>query len=238
MARVRWGILGCGNIATSAIAPAIRWSDNGDLVAIGSRSLERARAKAEALGARTAYGSYEELVADPDVDAVYIGLPNALHATWAIAAANAKKHVLCDKSLALTVADAHAMKGAARANGVRLACGFMYRHHPQWTLVRSLLADGVIGAVRHVRAAFRATLANPEDHRWTQGGALFDVTCYPVDAARLVTGEEPCRAQAVGDVASDDALLEFPSGAVVEACCLISSARPSSTASARVSPAP
>jgi predicted dehydrogenase len=223
MRRVRWGIVGCGSIASSAIAPAVRWSSNGELLAVASRSKERAAERAAAVGAPRAYGTYEALLDDPDVDVVYLGLPNGEHARWAIAAANAGKHVLCDKSLTLSIEDALAMREAARSRGVVLVEGFMVRHHPQWTLLRSLLDEGAIGAVRHVRASFRASLPSRDDHRWSKelgGGALFDVTCYAVNAARFVTGEEPARVMgtatwaASGVDVSTDALLELPSGAV------------------------
>ena len=220
---VRWGILGCGSIATSAIAPAIRWSEDGELLAIGSRTKERALAKAAELGVPRAYGSYEELLADPEIDAVYLGLPNGEHARWALAAAEAGKHVLCDKSLTLDVSHALDLREAFRARDLVLVEGFMIRHHPQWTLVRTLLDKDAIGAVRHVRAWFRATLDNADDHRWSPtlgGGALFDVTCYAVNVARFVTGEEPVRALGTARWADSgvdeatDALLELPSGAV------------------------
>jgi len=221
--RVRWGILGCGSIASSAIAPAIRWSANGELVAVGSRSLERARERAHAVGAARAHGDYASLLADADVDAIYIGLPNGEHARWAIAAAEAKKHVLCDKSLALSLDDALAMREAFRARGLRLVEGFMVRHHPQWELARRLA--GEIGRVRVVRAWLSGTLADPGNHRFSRelgGGALFDVTCYAVNAARLLIGEEPVRALATarwlghGVDEATHALLEFPGGAVAE----------------------
>jgi predicted dehydrogenase len=221
--RVRWGILGCGSIASSAIAPAIRWSANGELVAVGSRSIERARERAAAVGAARAHGRYEALLADPEVDAVYLGLPNGEHARWAIAAAEAGKHVLCDKSLALSLDDARRTGEAFRARGLRLVEGFMVRHHPQWELARRLVAE--IGPVRTVRAWLAGTTADPGNYRWSRelgGGALFDVTCYAVNAARLVAGEEPVRAQATarwrspGVDEATHALLEFPGGAVAE----------------------
>lgn len=223
MTAVRWGILGCGSIATSAIIPAIRWAGGSDLLAIASRSLDRAKQKCAEVGAPRAYGSYEELVRDREIDAIYIGLPNGEHTRWAIAAAEAGKHVLCDKSLALDNASAIAARRAFSERGLRLVEGFMYRHHPQWTLVRSLLDGGTIGRVRHVRAVFRATLDDAKDHRWSKtlgGGALFDVTCYAINVARLVTREEPAKARAFarftpeGVDESTDALLQFPSGAV------------------------
>lgn len=223
MKRVRWGILGCGSIASSAIAPAIQWSANGELLAIASRTPERAAEKAKELGAPRAYGRYEELLADPDVDAVYLGLPNGLHAHWAMHAAHAGKHVLCDKSLTLDVASARALRELFRSRDLVLVEGFMVRHHPQWTLVHSLITKDAIGPVRQVRAWFRATLDRPGDHRWSKtlgGGALFDVTCYAINVARFVIGEEPSRVLATARWASSgvdeatDALLEFPGGAV------------------------
>ncbi|MDB5220560.1 MAG: oxidoreductase domain protein [Myxococcaceae bacterium] len=220
---VRWGILGCGAIATSAIAPAIHWANRNELLAVGSRTLERATRKAAEVGAPRAHGAYEALLADSDIDAIYIGVPNGEHARWAVAAAAAGKHVLCDKSLSLTAGDARAIGEAFRARDLVLVEGFMVRHHPQWTVVRRLLGEGLIGKVQHVRAWLRATLDHPTDHRWSKdlgGGALYDVTCYAVNAARMVVGEEPIRTQATarwtetGVDHSTDALLEFPGGAV------------------------
>ena len=220
---VRWGIIGCGNIATTAVVPAIHWADGSELLAVASRTQERATQKAAETGAPRAYGCYEALLADGDVDAIYIGLPNGEHARWAIDAARAGKHVLCEKSLALDVSDALAARAAFRERDRVLVEGFMVRHHPQWTVVKRLVESGAIGAVRHVRAWLRATHADPANHRWSKklgGGALFDVTCYPVNVARFVLGEEPARAKAsarwasAGVDESTDALLEFPSGAV------------------------
>lgn len=219
MDRVRWGILGCGAIASSALAPAMRWSSNGTLIAAASRE----KSKAEALGVPRPYGAYEALLADPEVDAIYIGLPNGLHRRWAIAAAEAGKHVLCDKSLALTADDASAVGEAFRRRGLVLVEGFMVRHHPQWTRAREIVESGAIGAPRHVRAVFRATLGKDDDHRWSPslgGGALFDVTCYAVNAARYFLREEPTAARGIarwrrpGADASTDAILDFASGAV------------------------
>lgn len=223
---IRWGIIGCGSIATSAIAPAIHWADRNELLAVASRVQRRADEKAAQVGAPRAYGCYEAILADSDVDAIYLGLPNGEHARWAIAAANAGKHVLCDKSLALDAADAREVTRAFRQRGRRLVEGFMVRHHPQWTLAHALVTSGKIGRVRHVRAWLRATLDDESDHRWSNelgGGALFDVTCYAVNAARFFIGEEPSRARATarwaspGPDAADestDALLDFPGGAV------------------------
>ena len=223
MSVVRWGILGCGSIASSAIAPAISWSQDSELLAIGSRTPERAAAKAAELGASRAYGRYEDMLADPEIDAVYIGVPTGEHARWALAAAAAGKHVLCEKSLTLDLSHALDVRDECAARNLVLVEGFMYRHHPQWTRVRALLDEDTIGRVRHVRAWFRATLDDGANHRWSPslgGGALFDLTCYAVNVARFAIGEEPSRALGTARWAESgvdeatDALLEFPSGAV------------------------
>ena len=220
---VRWGIIGCGSIATHAIAPAIHWADKNELLAVASRTQERADRKAAEVGAPRAYGAYEAVLADSEIDAVYIGVPTGEHAHWAIEAAMAGKHVLCEKSLALTAKDAHAMRAAFARQNLVLVEAVMVRHHPQWTVVRQLLLADTLGKVRHVRACLRATLGKPEDHRWSKtlgGGALFDVTCYGVNVARMIIGEEPTRTIARATWApsgvdeSTDAILEFPGGAV------------------------
>src|SRR5262245_20559088 len=220
-ARVRWGILGCGAIAASAIAPAIRWSKHGELVAVGSRTRARAEERAKVVEARVAHASYEALVADPGIDAIYIGTPNGDHARWALAAVEHGKHVLCDKSLCLRDDEATALREAFTKKKKRLVEGFMVRHHPQWSRARDLVTE--IGGATHIRAWFRAMLDRDDDHRWSAelgGGALFDVGCYPINAARYFAGEEPRRAQAftklrsTGVDESTDALLEFPGGAI------------------------
>ena len=190
--RVRWGILGCGAIAQAALAPAIRWSSNGTLLAVASRDPVAAASKARLVGALRAYGSYTALLEDSEVEAVYVGLPNGLHEEWVVKAAEAGKHVLCEKSLGLSHASAQRMARAAKTRAVRLVEAFMYRHHPQWDLVRRLLAEGAIGEVRALRAGL-AGRAPAADHRFSPlgGGALYDVTCYGVDVARFLFGAEP-----------------------------------------------
>jgi D-xylose 1-dehydrogenase (NADP+, D-xylono-1,5-lactone-forming) len=197
--KVRWGILGCGWVARDGIAPAIHWSHNGELAAVASRDPATARAHAAAIGARRAHGSYEALLADDEIDAVYIGLPNGLHEPWALRAAEAGKDVLCEKSLTLSSASAHRLRAAFRARGLRLVEAFMYRHHPQWEIVRRLLREGAIGEVRSLRAGFTGSGLPDDNHRFSislGGGALFDLTCYAVDATRYLLGTEPIRASA------------------------------------------
>jgi predicted dehydrogenase len=225
--QVGWGILGCGWIGTDAIAPAIQWSQNGRIVAVASRDRSVAEAKARKIGAERAYAPYEALLEDREVDAVYIGLPNGLHEEWTIRCSQAGKHVLCEKSLAFTSEAAARMIAACRDRGLRLVEAFMYRHHPQWSLLREIIDGGAIGKVRIVRASFCGRFEKPTDHRWSAdlgGGALWDLTCYGVDVARYVTRAEVTRVAAVADArtgegvdATSQASLELTSGAIAAA---------------------
>jgi predicted dehydrogenase len=192
--QLRWGILSTARIATTKVVPATRRAANSEVVAIGSRDRGRAEAAARQLGIPAAYGSYEAVLADDEVDAVYLPLPNHLHAEWAIAAARAGKHVLCEKPLAVTTADARAMVEAADAAGVRLMEAFMYRLHPMWDTVAELIASGRIGALQHVHSWFSYFNDDPDDIRnqvAAGGGGLLDIGGYCVDATRLVVGREP-----------------------------------------------
>jgi D-xylose 1-dehydrogenase (NADP+, D-xylono-1,5-lactone-forming) len=235
MARIGWGILGCGWIATAAIAPAIALSKSGRLVAVASRDKKIAQDKARQLGAQRSYSPYEAMLEDREVDAVYIGLPNGLHETWALRCAEAGKHVLCEKSLAMSAEVARRMASAFDARRLRLVEAFMYRHHPQWRVVREFLSSGALGEVRLARACFAGTIPRSDDHRWSKelgGGALWDLTCYGVDAARYVLGVEPTRVTAFADAhtpegvdRSTQALLEFPGGIVASAAGSLSASQ-------------
>lgn len=195
MNNLRWGVLGCANIALRAVIPAIQQSRTNRVVAIASRDLDRAKEAASRLEIERAYGSYEELLADPDIDAVYIPLPNHLHAEWTIRAASAGKHVLCEKPIALTADEASRMVEACREAGVHLAEAFMYRHHPRYAAIRQAIAEGAIGEIRSIRGAF--TFNRPDDLENVRfrldygGGSVYDVGCYPISAARMILGEEP-----------------------------------------------
>ncbi len=225
MDELRWGILSSANIATEKVIPGIRKSARSRVVAIGSRDLERAQAVAVRHDIERAYGSYEALLADPDVDAVYIPLPNHLHAEWAIRAVRAGKHVLCEKPLALDVAEVDAMEKAARESGVVLAEAFMYRHHPQTLKVKELVDGGAIGAVRFVRGTFSFPLSRPDDVRlrpeWG-GGCLWDVGCYPLSFTRFLLGAEPVEmfgSQVLGPSGIDETFagqLVFPGGVLAQ----------------------
>ena len=192
-APLRWGILGTARINRMLIPP-LQTSPNNRLVAVASRELARGEEYAREWRIGRVHGSYEALLADPEIDAVYIPLPNHLHAEWTIKAARAGKHVLCEKPLALTLEDVDAMAAASREAGVVLAEGFMYRHHPQTLRVKQLLDEGAIGALRYLRGAFTFELTRPNDVRlrpeWG-GGCLWDIGCYPVSFARFLVGAEP-----------------------------------------------
>jgi xylose dehydrogenase (NAD/NADP) len=226
--RVGWGIIGCGWIGTEAVAPAIRASNNGRLVAVASRDRDLALSKAREIGAERAYAPYEAMLADPQVDAVYIGLPNGLHEEWAIRSAQAGKHVLCEKSLAMTAVSATRMAAAFAPRKLRLIEAFMYRHHPQWAVVQSLLGEGAIGKPLTLRAAFCSRFDKPANHRWSAalgGGALWDLTCYAVNAARYLAGAEVVEAVAIADSqtvegvdASTFGSLRFAGGLLASVC--------------------
>ncbi|MCZ7575207.1 MAG: Gfo/Idh/MocA family oxidoreductase [Ardenticatenaceae bacterium] len=188
---LRWGVLGPGKIARS-VAPALATS--GRLVAIGSRDEARARAFADRYGAPKAYGSYEALLADVEVEAVYVAVPNSLHAEWSIKAARAGKHVLCEKPLAVSVAEAQDMLVAAQEAGIVLMEGFMYRSHPQMPALKAVVEAGQIGELRLIVSCFSFSVDRSGDVRLSAelaGGSLWDVGCYCVNLARFLAGGEP-----------------------------------------------
>lgn len=189
---LRWGVLGVANIAVRAVIPAIQRSTNGRLVALASRSAEKARDAGARFGIPRVHPSYEALLADPEVDAVYIPLPNAMHREWTIRSAEAGKHVLCEKPLAVTAADAAEMVAVCRQRGVALMEAFMYRFHPRTLRVTEMAAQGAVGDVRLVRTSFTFRLRSRENIRLDPGlggGGLYDVGCYGVNVSRLLLGE-------------------------------------------------
>ncbi|GIH07816.1 oxidoreductase [Rhizocola hellebori] len=199
-ANVRWGVLSTAAIAIEHVIPAIGKAAGCEVVAIASRTTERAEAVAAGLGIPRAYGSYAELLSDPQVDCVYIGLPNSMHVEWAVRAAEAGKAVLCDKPMALNAGETGRIVDAARAQGVLLTEGFMYRYHQQFRWLRGLLDDGVVGQVRTIRGAIGFVIGPPPNIRLDPelgGGALLDVGCYPLDAMCLLFGAAPTAARAV-----------------------------------------
>jgi xylose dehydrogenase (NAD/NADP) len=197
--KLRWGVLSTANIGRAAVNPAIQASANGVLVAVGSRDAERARAFAEHASIPRWHGSYEALVDDPEVDALYIPLPNSMHLEWSVRAAEAGKHVLCEKPLALDAGECREMQAAAEANGVKLMEAFMYRFHPRTGKVLDMVRSGALGELRILRSAFSFRLTRPGNIRMDPalgGGALMDVGCYCVNVSRTMVGGEPVAAQA------------------------------------------
>lgn len=195
----RWGVLSTAKIGRDHLIPAIVDADNGVLSAIASRDLGKAQALAERFGARHAFGSYEELLESPDVDGVYIPLPTSQHLEWAIKAAEAGKHVLVEKPLALAAKDILPLIKLRDAKKVLVCEAFMVTYHPQWIKVRDLIASGAIGRLRHVQGAFSYYNVDPGNMRnqlALGGGALPDIGVYPVVSTRFATGKEPIRVQA------------------------------------------
>lgn len=193
--KLRWGLLSTARI-NARLIDAVRASGRSEVVAIASRSVEGARAWADERGIERAYGSYEELVADPDLDVLYNPLPNRLHAPWTVKALKAGKHVLCEKPIALSVVQTEIMFRTASREGRVLAEAFMYRHHPRTAAVKALVADGAIGRLRRIHGAFTFPFDRSDNWRWDEdegGGSLWDVGCYPVSFSRFVTGAEPTR---------------------------------------------
>ncbi len=191
---VSWGVMGVADIATKKVIPAMQGSDMSEVIAIASRSEERAARSAEELEIPRAYGSYRELLEDPDIEAVYIPLPNHLHPEWTVAAARAGKHVLCEKPLATTSVEARRMIDECEGAGVKLMEAFMYRLHPMWILVRDLVKRGAIGDVLSIQTIFTYHNVDPADIRNITeygGGALYDIGCYAVNAARMLYEDEP-----------------------------------------------
>jgi len=199
---IRWGILSTAKIARKALVGAIRASSNGELAAVASRSGERARAFAREEGIPVAHGSYEALLDDDGMDAVYLPLPNSLHREWSIRAAEAGKHVLCEKPLALDPAECLEMAAAASAHGVSLMEAFMYRFHPRTERALEMVRSGAIGELKQIRSSFTFPLDRPDDIRWSRelgGGALMDVGCYCVDVSRALAGREPVEVRAMAN---------------------------------------
>jgi predicted dehydrogenase len=198
---VRWGVLGAARIAREQVIPAVRRSGCGEVVAVSSAS-GRAGSYAADLGIARAFDTHEELLAEPDVDAVYIALPNALHASWIVRAARAGKHVLCEKPLVLGTGELAEVEAAVEESGVHLAEAFMYRHHPQLATVHELIAAGEIGELvaMHARLHFSLPRDGEPDIRLRPdlgGGSLLDLGCYPVDLFGGLAGSDPDEVAAV-----------------------------------------
>ena len=198
--KLRWGVLGVAAIATEKVIPAMQQGARSQVVAIASRDPEKAVRAADTLGIPVAHGSYEALLADPDIDAVYNPLPNHLHVPWSIKAAEAGKHVLCEKPIALTVVEANQLLEARDRTGVKIGEAFMVRNHPQWVAAQQIIGAGRIGEVRSILGSFSYFNDDPRNIRNVVdygGGGLMDIGCYLIYTARLIFGRAPARAAGV-----------------------------------------
>jgi predicted dehydrogenase len=197
MRTIRWGVIGTGKIGLTKTIPAMQRGKHCSIDAIASRDLEKARAAAGPIGIPKAYGSYEALLADPDIDAVYIALPNHLHVPWSIKAIEAGKHVLCEKPIGLDAAEAEQLAAAAAAHPhLKVMEAFMYRQHPQWQRAAELVRTGAIGELRAIQSAFAYHNVDPQNIRNQRdigGGGLMDIGCYNVSLSRFIFDAEPSR---------------------------------------------
>jgi predicted dehydrogenase len=228
MAKVRWGVLGAAKIAITKVIPAMQRGAWSEVVGIASREPDKARRAASDLAIPKAYGSYQELLADPEIEAVYIPLPNHLHVSWSIRAAEAGKHVLCEKPIALSAAECRTLIEARDRTGVKIGEAFMVRTHPQWIRARELVRSKEIGDLRAIQVAFsyfNRDAANIRNVREWGGGALMDIGCYAIQIARFLFEQEPV--DVVGKLDRDpdfgvdrltSAVLQFPSGHCVFTC--------------------
>jgi predicted dehydrogenase len=195
--KVRWGVLSTANIGVKKVIPAMQQGTYCDMVGIASRDLEKALAVADQLGFARAYGSYEELLADPTIEAVYIPLPNHLHVPWSIRALEAGKHVLCEKPIGLTMAEGQKLLDAAQKHAhLKVMEAFMYRHHPQWQRARQIVAEGGIGELRTIQSFFSYFNNDPNNIRNIAdigGGGLMDIGCYCISLSRFIFDAEPER---------------------------------------------
>src|SRR4051794_14709980 len=218
--KLKWGILGAAKIARTKVIPAMQKSDRCEILGLASRDSATAKASAEALGISKAYGSYEEMLADPQIEAIYNPLPNHLHVPWSIRAARAGKHVLCEKPIGLSAAEGRALIAARDETGVKIGEAFMVRTHPQWIRVRELVRSGELGELRSVVCAFSYFKWDLNDIRakaeWG-GGGLLDIGCYPIQLSRFVFEQEPVRVAGIVNLDPDmgvdrltSGILEFP----------------------------
>src|ERR1700693_6114478 len=228
MKKVVWGVLSTAKIGLKKVLPGMLESELLEIRAIASRSAGAAREAADALGIPKAYGSYDELLADPDIEAIYNPLPNHLHVPWSIRASKPGKHVLCEKPVSMTVAECRTLIDARNRTGVKIGEAFMVRTHPQWLRARQIVHSGQIGDLRAIMCAFSYFNRDPANVRNVEewgGGGLMDIGCFPIQISRFLFGHEPVRV--VGRLERDpefatdrlsSAILEFPSGQCVFTC--------------------
>jgi predicted dehydrogenase len=226
--KVRWGVLGVANIAAKKVIPAMQKGHRCEVTAIASRDLARAQEAAQKLQIAKAYGSYEELLADAGVDAIYNPLPNHLHVPWSIRAAEAGKHVLCEKPIGLTADEARQLISVRDRTGVKIGEAFMVRTHPIWLRAREIVRSGAIGELRAIMSAFSYFNTDPKNIRNIPeigGGGMMDIGCYPVTMSRFLFEREPARAlglidrdPAMGTDRLSSALLDFSPGQAAFTC--------------------
>lgn len=226
-ASLNWGIISTAKINQALINP-MRLSARNTLLGVASRSLERAKEYASEWNIKRAYGSYQDMLEDQEIDVVYNSLPNHLHAKWSILALEAGKHVLCEKPLAISLQEVDQMRAASVQNGKILAEAFMYRHHPQTQLVKQIVDSGRLGELRVIKGAFTFNLTNPENIRLDPemgGGSLWDVGCYPISFARFLLNSEPLEAFGwgrLGETGVDEVFvgqLRFPKDVFLQFDC-------------------
>jgi predicted dehydrogenase len=225
MSKVRWGILGVAGIAVRRVIPGLKQCELAEVSAIASRSLERAAEAAKLLGIPKAYGSYEELLADPEIDVIYNPLPNHLHFKWTVKAAEAGKHVLCEKPVTLNAAQAGQLIAVRDRTGVKIGEAFMVATTPQWVRLREIVQSGGIGDLRAISGFFSYTNVDPANIRNIPefgGGGIMDIGCYPIFTSRFVSGQEPRRVVSMlerdpkmGTDRLASVILDFPFGQAV-----------------------
>ncbi len=226
--KVRWGVLGAASIALRRAIPAMQAGEWSEVTAIASRDKRKAEDAKQKLGISKAYGSYEELLADPEIDAIYNPLPNYLHVPWSIRCAQAAKHVLCEKPLSMNAAEARTLVEARDRAGMKIGEGFMVRTHPRWLRTRELVRAGRVGELRVISGLFGYFNRDPNNVRNAVefgGGAMLDIGCYPVTLSRFLFEQEPTRVMGLmerdPDMGTDrltSATLEFPAGQCVFTC--------------------
>jgi predicted dehydrogenase len=226
--KIRWGVLSTANIGLKKVIPAMQQGEVSQVTAIASRDADRARQAASKLSIPKAYGSYEELLADREVDAIYNPLPNHLHVPWSISAAESGKHVLCEKPIALSVEEARTLIAARDRTGVKIGEAFMVRTHPQWLRARELVRSGELGELRSIVSVFSYFNDDPHNIRNMAdigGGGLMDIGCYPITMSRFLFEREPRRVIGVSDrdpqMGTDrltSAILDFAPGQAIFTC--------------------
>ena len=225
---MKWGVLGVASIAKRKVIPGMQQGEFGEIAAIASRDLAKAQEAARKFGIAKAYGSYEELLADAEIEAVYIPLPNHLHLPWSVKAMEAGKHVLCEKPIGLNVTEAKELLAARDRTQRKCGEAFMVRTHPQWLRARELVRSGKIGELRAIAASFSyfdREISSIHNRSAEGGGALLDIGCYPINTSRFIFGQEPTRV--IGLVERDpeisidrltSAMLDYPAGQAVFTC--------------------